>query len=253
VKLPTVRIGQEVNFVVLQSLKKRNLRLKTGDVIAVASKVVSTCERRVVELDQVRVTEAARRISHGYNLDQRLAAIVLQEADEILGGVRGFLLTINNGVLTANAGIDLKNTPSGTAMLWPQDADASAARLRESLEAESGTRLGAIVVDSRVTPLRLGTVGLAIGVSGLAPVSDHRGTPDIYRRKARVTQTNVVDDLASSAHLLMGETSERIGVVLVRGAPVHLQSSGDSKRARINARNCLITSRMIPVRSSAVK
>lgn len=251
--MPTVRIGQELDIVVLQALKRRNLRLRKGDVIAVASKVVSTCERRLVELDQVRVTEAARRISHRYKLDQRLAAIVLQEADEILGGVRGFLLTIKNGVLAANAGIDLKNTTPGTAMLWPQDADASAARLRKSLEAESGARLGVIVVDSRVTPLRLGTVGLAIGVSGLAPVSDHRGTPDIYGRKARVTQTNVVDDLASSAHLLMGETNERIGVVVVKGARVLLRSPGDSKRARINARSCLITSRIIPARRSAVK
>ena len=213
-------------------------------MIAVASKVVSTCERRLVELGQVRVTKAARRVSRKWKLDQRLAALVVQEADEILGGVRGFVLTFKKGVLTANAGIDLKNCPPGSAMLWPEDADASAVRLRKSLERKSGARLGVIVVDSRVTPLRLGTVGLAIGVSGLAPVTDHRGTSDIYGRRVRVTRTNVADDLASSAHLLMGETGERIGVVVVRKAPVQLRHAGDSRTALLNVSRCLIASNL---------
>lgn len=224
----------------LDSLKKRNLSLRKGDIIAIASKVVSTCERRLLALDEVRVTKAARRISRKWNLDQRLATIVLEEADEILGGVRGFLLTVKSGILTANAGIDLKNCPPGTAILWPKDADASAALLRDSLEKQYGVRLGVIVVDSRVTPMRLGTVGLAIGVSGLAPVSDFRGARDIYGRKTRVTQTNVADDLASSAHLLMGETNEHIGVVVERKAPVPLRDVDGSRRARLNITRCLI-------------
>jgi coenzyme F420-0:L-glutamate ligase len=173
-------------------------------------------------------------------MDQRLGAIVLEEADRILGGVRGFLLTVKNGILTANAGIDLKNCPPGTAILWPKNADRSAALLRKRLEKRYSARLGVIVVDSRVTAMRLGTVGLAIGVSGLAPVSDHRGTSDIYGRKAKITQTNVADDLASSAHLLMGETNQRIGVVIARGVPVSLRDVDGSRRARLNATRCLI-------------
>jgi len=190
----------------------------------------------------VPITNAARRIHCEWNIDRRLATVVLDEADTVLGGVRGFLLTIRDGILTANAGIDLKNAPPGTAMLWPRNANASARQLRRSLEKKFKTRLGVIVVDSRVTPLRLGTVGLAIGLSGFRPVSDHRGVQDLYGRKAEVTQTNVADDLASSAHLLMGETNEQIGVVVARGGPSLLAGIDDSRRVRLTARKCLITS-----------
>ncbi len=96
VKLPKVRIGQQLDEIVVQSLKKRNLRLRRGDVVAVASKVVSTCERRIVNLKR-SITKAASRINRKWNLDRRLAAIVLEEADQVLGGVRGFLLTIKDG------------------------------------------------------------------------------------------------------------------------------------------------------------
>jgi coenzyme F420-0:L-glutamate ligase/coenzyme F420-1:gamma-L-glutamate ligase len=245
-RLPLIKTGQKLNAIVHQSLKKHNLRLKKGDVIAVASKIVSTCEGRQVKLDQVLVTGAAKRASQRYKLDERLAALVLQEADEILGGVPGFMLVKKSGILTANAGIDMKNSPQGSATLWPINPDRSAMRLRRSLEKQSGKRLGVIVVDSRVTALRLGTVGLAIGLSGIAPVIDHRGTPDIYGRNARVTQTNVADDLASSAHLLMGETGEHIGVVLVRGAPIALNSQANSRAARLTADRCLMTNSTVP-------
>lgn len=240
--MPTVRLGQQLDEIVLNSLEDRTLRLRQGDIVAVASKVVSTCEKRLLKLDDVRVTTAARRISRRWNIDQRLAAIVLKEADEILGGVRGFLLTVKNGILTANAGIDLKNCPPGTAILWPKNADMSAALLRKSLEKASGKRLGVIVVDSRVTPLRLGTVGLALGVSGFFPVRDIRGKPDIFGRKVKATQANMADDLASSAHVLMGESNEHQALVVIRGAPVLLRSGGSSKEALLSREKCLIAS-----------
>jgi coenzyme F420-0:L-glutamate ligase/coenzyme F420-1:gamma-L-glutamate ligase len=243
IKLPTVKVGEPLDQVVLLALTRHRLRLRKGNVVAIASKVVATCEGRMQKLSQVRVSRAAKRVSRKWNLDERLATIVLEEANEILGGVPGFLLTIKNRILTANAGVDLKNCPPGSAILWPEDADSSAMRLRESLESNYGVRLGVIVVDSRVTPMRLGTIGLAIGASGLLPVRDLRGAPDIYGRKIMVTQTNVVDDLAASAHLLMGEASERIGMVIVRDAPVPLSSAGSSRRAYLNPDRCLITSK----------
>ena len=246
--MPRVQIGQQLDEIVLQSLKKRNPLLKRGDVVAVASKVVSTCENRIVELESVRVTRAASRIGRKWNLDARLAAVVLEEADQVLGGVRGFLLTIRNGILTANAGVDLKNCPPGHAMLLPRNADASAADLRKSLELHYGVRLAVILVDSRVTPMRLGTVGLAVGISGFDPVSDFRGTSDLYGRKVKVTRTNVADDLASAAHLLMGESEERIGLVIARKTPVRLDDLADSRRVRLKATSCLIANNLSGIR-----
>lgn len=246
-----MKIGEHLDEVVVRALKRRRLRLSKGDIVAVASKVVSTCEARMQKLSEVRVTRAARRLSRRWNLDERLATIVLEESDEILGGVHGYVLTIKNRVLTANAGVDLKNCPSGSAILWPKNPDSSAMRLRKSLEKSYNVRIGVIVVDSRVTPMRMGTVGLAIGASGLLAVRDLRGVPDIYGRRIMVTETNVLDDLAASSHLLMGEASEHMGVVIARKAPVVLRSVDSSRKAYLSSARCLITSNI--VRTKALK
>jgi len=248
VRLPVVEIGKSLDEVVTSALKRRGVRLEEGDVVAVASKVASTCEGRIRKLDEVEVTTAAKRIARKWKLDPQLAAIVMGESADILGGVNGFLLTIRHGILTANAGVDLKNCPPGHAMLLPRNADASAAALRKSLEMQYGAHLAVILVDSRVTPMRLGTVGLAIGISGFDPVRDFRGTSDLYGRKVKVTRTNVADDLASAAHLLMGESEERIGLVIARKTPVNLDGLNGSRRVRLKATSCLIANNLSSIR-----
>jgi F420-0:gamma-glutamyl ligase len=169
-----------------------------------------------------------------------LAAVVIDEAEQILGGVNGFLLTVKNGILTPNAGVDLKNSPPGTAILWPINPDRSAHRLRRNLERRCKTTIGVEVVDSHVTALRLGTVGLAIGASGFVPIRDERGIRDIFGRSIRVTQANVADDMAAAAHFLMGESAERIAAVLIRGAPVETCRGGNSDVIKLSPRKCLI-------------
>ena len=166
VRFPIVGVGQDLSSVVVISLENSGLSLRRGDVIAVASKVVSTCEGRIVKLRDVCVSSNAKRMARKWKMDQYLAEVVLSEANEVLGGVPGFLLTVKNGTLTPNAGVDLKNSPPGTATLWPLDPDKSAQKLRSRLERRNTTQIGVEIVDSHVTPLRLGTVGLAIGVSG---------------------------------------------------------------------------------------
>ena len=243
-KIPFIKPGQDLGAVLVQALGEERKSLRDRDIVAVASKVASVSEQRIVALDEVKVTVRSKRIARKWRIDERVAALVIEEADQIIGGVPGFVLTLKSGVLTANAGIDMKNAPLGTAVLWPNDPDASADAVRRSLEDRFHVHLGVIIVDSRVTPLRLGTVGLAMGVSWVLPVRDERGSRDLYGRKAKVTQVNVVDDIASSAHLLMGETNERIGAVVVRNAPIVLQNSARSRQALIPIRKCLIASNL---------
>lgn len=216
------------------------MALRRGDVVAIASKIVSACEGRVVRLADVKVTARAKRLSNRWGLNATLAALVLSEADEILGGVKGFLLTVKNGILTPNAGVDLKNSPPGTATLWPTNPDRSANRLRTSLERRYRTRLGVEIVDSHVTALRLGTVGLAIGLSGFNPIRDRRGIDDLFGRPIRVTQANIADDIASATHLLMGESAERIGAVIVRGLTTEARRVDDGRLVKFPKRKCLI-------------
>ena len=245
IHFPTVRPGEKLAETVHSCLRKEGLRLRRGDILAVVSKIVSTCEQRVVKLTDLRVTSRTSRLAVRWKLDELLAAAVVQEADEIIGGVNGFLLTIKDGFLTPNAGIDLKNSPPGTATLWPSNADRSADRLRKNLEHRYHTRIGVVIVDSRVTALRLGTVGLAIGVSGFSPISDHRGVLDLFGRSIRVTQTNIGDDLAAAAHLLMGESSEHIGAVLIRGTPTRMSTTRRGQLAKMQRQKCLIGSSLV--------
>ena len=134
VHLPVVGVGQDLSSAIAECLANEKVTPKRGDVIAVASKVVSTCERQTVKLRDVLVSSTAKRMARKWKIDPCLTAVVLSEADEILGGVPGFLLTLKNGILTPNAGVDLKNSPPGMATLWPLDPDKSAQRLRASLE-----------------------------------------------------------------------------------------------------------------------
>jgi coenzyme F420-0:L-glutamate ligase/coenzyme F420-1:gamma-L-glutamate ligase len=174
--------------------------LRDRDVLCIASKVISISEGRFVALGERLVSRRARFYAEKFRMNPHLAQVVLDEADAVLGGVRGFLLTLKEGTLTANAGVDVKNSPAGTATLWPVQPDKSASAIRVSLEQKASARIGVVIVDSRVTPLRLGTTGLAIGLSGFRPIKDERGKLDLYRRRVKVTQTNLADDLAASTH-----------------------------------------------------
>lgn len=79
----------------------------------------------------------------------------------------------------------------------------------------------------------MGTVGFALGLAGFEPVRDCRGALDLYGKPLLITRVNVADDLASTAHLAMGETDERIPVVIIRGAPVKVTDEYDPKAIRI--------------------
>ena len=243
IKLPIIKPGQHLGGVLVRSLHARDIALRDGDIVCIASKVVSIAERQIVTLDEIDVTHKARILAKRYGMNTKLAQIVLEEADEIMGGVTGFLLTIKNNILTANAGVDVKNSPPGTATLWPNKPDHSAAALRNILRQENHTKIGVLIVDSRITPLRLGTTGLAIGLAGVNPIKDERGKYDLYGRRVRFTQMNVADDLAASAHLLMNERMERTALIVIRGAPISLNKSA-SRETTLAPNKCLFFSTM---------
>ncbi len=148
--------------------------------------------------------------------------LVLQECDELFGGVPGAALTITIGVLSPNAGIDASNAPDGHVVLLPKDPRKSSDSIRKRLEKRYSCRLGVIIGDSRTQPLRLGCTGIALGVSGFIPVEDARGSFDIYGKPLRLTYKAAADNLVSAAEILMGEAGERVPCVLIRGAPVKM-------------------------------
>ena len=229
-----------------EALSASRLRVKNGDIIAVTSKVVSLSERNIVSLSKVRPTALARRLGRKFGMPPKFAQIVLNEADAVYGGVPGVLLTLKNGNAIANSGVDRKNAPGDSVITWPMDPHRSAEALRRTLDRKLRRRIGIVIVDSRVTPLRLGTIGLAIASSGFRPVMDPRGAMDLYGRKVRITLHALADGIAGAAQLLMGETRESIPFVLVRGAPVLLGARTSSYSMTLPVKDCLYMSQIPP-------
>lgn len=220
IRTEIVKTGEDIVEVILQSLKRENLQLEDGDILALASKIVSYAERCIIKLSGIKPSEEAKELARKFSLKPEFAEIILHEADYVYGGVEKAVLTLKNGILTANAGVDNKNAPADFVVLWPKNIKEWIERVREKVERKTGTTIAVLIVDSGLVPLRLGTNGLALAVSGFKHVVDFRGDKDIFGKPLIITRHAVADDLASAAHLLMGEGAEKIPIVLIKDAPV---------------------------------
>jgi len=217
---PVIRPRDDIVQILYASLTKEKTRIKTHDILVLTEKAVATAQGRVRELKTVQVFNEARTLAARYEVEAELAQLVLEESDEILGGIPHVLLTITHNTLMANAGIDRSNAPQGYVVLLPNDPTGEAWRLKERFESLGRCEIGVIISDSRTQPLRLGSVGLAVAVAGIEPVKDLRGRLDLYGRQLRIKRAAIADNLASAAELVIGETDEQTPAALIRGAPV---------------------------------
>lgn len=190
------------------------------DILVVSSKFVAMSEGRVVKLDTVRPGAKAKRLASKYRMDERLAQLVIEESDEIVGGISGFALAIRNGMMAPNAGIDKSNVPAGYAILYPKDPFKSARLLRQQFLDKKGVNVGVVIADSRLMPTRRGTTGVAIAAAGFSPTEDERGKADLFGNKLRVTFRAMADSLATMGVAVMGESAESTPAAVVRGFSV---------------------------------
>jgi coenzyme F420-0:L-glutamate ligase len=238
------RPGDSIPDLFFKALAKNRMRLKTRDIVAVSSKIVGIAENRIRYLDSVRPGSKARSLARKHSLNPAFAEVVLGEADMVVGGVKGALLTVKNGDGVANAGIDRKNAPEGAVVLWPRNADLSARNIKRSIRRKSGKNVGVVIVDSRVSPLRLGTTGFAIGCAGFEPVEDLRGSVDLFGRRIEITLRAIADGIATSAQLVMGEASEQIPFAIVRDASVSFGDADGIRSAKLAWNRCLYMSQI---------
>jgi coenzyme F420-0:L-glutamate ligase/coenzyme F420-1:gamma-L-glutamate ligase len=222
IKTPLIKPQDNLVRILLQSLRNQDLVLDNGDVVAVSSKAVAFAQGRLAKLAAIPPSPEADDLASRYSLEPHFAELVRREADRIYGGVKKAILTYKNGVLTVNAGIDRKNAPEGYVALWPANPQLYAENFRKGIKQQTSKTIGIVIVDSDVTPLRLGTRGLALAVAGFRPVRDHRGERDLFHKPLLITRHAVADDLASAAHLLMGETDARTPFILIKDAPITL-------------------------------
>jgi coenzyme F420-0:L-glutamate ligase len=221
IKLPLIKKGDPLLNIIIEKVLKMNIKINSGDVFVVSSKVVATSQGRIVPYVNISPSKKAEIIGKKYLIDPRIVEIIMKESDDILGGIPRVLLCIKNGILMANAGIDKSNAPPNHVVLLPEKPEEWAEKFRKSIYDLFKVKIGVIISDSRTQPLRLGNVGLALAVSGFEPVIDCRGEKDIYGRTLKITWLAIADNLASAAEILMNK-SKKNAVILIRGAPVTL-------------------------------
>ena len=219
--VPMVRQGDDLAEIILLALDRVGLRLDDGDIIAVAQKIVSKAEGRLIDLDTVTASPRAQELAVDADKDPRLMELILAESQDVLRIRKGAIIVRHNlGLVLANAGIDQSNVDHSDktlALLLPLDPDASAQRLREVLRARSGADVAVVIIDSLGRAWRTGTMGTAIGVAGMPGMIDLRGLPDLHGRKLETSELGFADEVAAAASLVMGQANEGRPVVLVRG------------------------------------
>ena len=211
--LPEIRTGDNLAALIREAARREEQLIDRSVVVAVAQKIVSKAERAVVDLKNLQPSPLAAQWATEWNKDPRLIELILMQSRRIVKMDRGVLIAeTQHGFVCANAGVDQSNAGADDfALVLPPDPDASAERLRE------GLGCGAVIVtDTFGRPWREGLVDVAIGISGLEPLEDHRGSVDRDGRKLSSTIVAVADQLAAAAGLVMRK-AEGCPVALIHG------------------------------------
>lgn len=235
--VPLVNPGDDLTNIILAALAASQEQLRDGDVLVIAQKIVSKCAGRIVRLGSIESSAEAQALGREVNKDPRLVELILRESTEVIRKRRDVLIVAHRlGFIMANAGIDHSNVEQGmgddTALLLPENPDETCAALRTRLKALTGADVAIIINDSHGRAFRNGTVGVAIGASGLPALIDRRGEPDLYGRRLQSTEVALADEIAAAASMLMGQGDEGRPVVIARGIPMQSRDGSAAELVR---------------------
>ena len=221
--VPMVAPGDDLAALLIAAMEAADLVPRSGDVLVVAQKLVSTAQGRYAALDARPPSARARALAEATGKDPRLVEVILSESREIVAQAPGLLIAEHrSGHVLANAGVDRSNVSQEPGrervLLLPEDPDAACEALKRAFDDHFGVCVATLVSDSVGRPWRNGTLGLALGCAGLPALEDLRGRPDLHGRLLEVSQSGLADALASAAALVMGEGDEALPLALVRGA-----------------------------------
>jgi coenzyme F420-0:L-glutamate ligase / coenzyme F420-1:gamma-L-glutamate ligase len=220
--VPLIRAGDNLCDIVLSALAQADEHLRAGDVVVIAQKIVSKAQGRQVHLDGIAPSARALELAEVVQKDPRVIELILSESLEVLRTRRDVIIVEHrSGFVMANAGIDFSNVEAGapdeSVLLLPVDPDGTCEQICAELFERAQVRVAVIINDSHGRAWRNGTVGVAIGASGLPALQDLRGKPDLFGRPLRITQVGLADELASAASVLMGQAAEGTPVIVIRG------------------------------------
>jgi coenzyme F420-0:L-glutamate ligase/coenzyme F420-1:gamma-L-glutamate ligase len=217
--IPDIKKGDDLGRLIAGKVEDQGDQFQQGDIAVVSQKIVSKAEGRVLPLSKIIPSDFAKTIANETGKDPRQVEVVLRESKTIVRMRGGHLITeTSHGFICANAGVDQSNvgTRRDSVTLLPRDSDASADRIRKTIHHTTGRDVPVIITDTFGRAWRMGQVNFAIGISGMKPIHDYRGTKDMYRRTLQVTEIAVADELAGAAELVMNK-ADRVPVAIVRG------------------------------------
>lgn len=192
--------------------------LTENSVLAITSKIISISENRLLNKK---------------NIDKK--QLIQKEGEHYLGEIAyGCHLSIHHGLLVPSAGIDESNSEKDQYILYPKKPFSSAQKLATQIKEKLHLKnLGVLITDSRTLPLRQGVVGVALAYYGFSGIKNMIGEKDIFGKKLKMTKMNIVDALAASAVLVMGEGAEKKPLAIIKEAPVVFTNYSDSAELSI--------------------
>jgi coenzyme F420-0:L-glutamate ligase len=221
VKAIKTRIFRE-NEDLIKFILKYVKKIPDSSILVITSKIVALSEGRTAE----------------YINEKEKIKLIKKESSFALK-TKYTWLTIKDGIVMASAGIDESNA-NGKLILLPKDSFKSAEIIRRELKKKFKVRkLGVLVTDSRIFPLRSGVVGVALGYAGFEGVRNYIGKKDIFGRVLKMSRTDVADSLATSAVLCMGEGKEQQPLALLENAPVLFTEKVNKRELKINPKEDL--------------
>jgi len=239
--IPLIKTSDDLPSIILNALKQNNLTLENGDILVIAQTIVSKSLGRIKNLVNIQPSQKAIEIfekmapltkKSGLPIKSpELIQVILDESEQVLKTDHVMIVETHHGFVCANAGIDQSNVGGKDLItLLPIDSDKEAKRIRDALQELSGKKIAIIISDSFGRAFRIGAVGVALGVSGLNPILDKRGNKDLFGKELQSTIIGQIDNLASSAQLIMGEADEGIPVVIIRGYDFNFDENASIKQ-----------------------
>lgn len=216
--IPLVNPGDNLGQLVCSAMAAGDLKPARGDILVVCQKIISKAEERTRELSEIEPSALAVAYAERWAKDPRAVELVLRQTSRIVRMDNGVLIVETGpGWVCANAGIDESNSMAeGRAILLPEDADRSAANLREEIRKITGIEIAVLVTDTFGRPWRDGLTEVCLGIAGMNPMLDLRGTSDLSGRELHHTVIAIADEIAAGAGLMMPKAGA-IPAVLVRG------------------------------------
>lgn len=228
-----IQQGDDIGVIICDVAGKEKFSFEDGDIVVVTSKIISKAEGRLVDTYKIKPSKETVSLAEKLEIDPRSLEVILQETKRLLIARPDLLLTEDRlGFISTKAGVDSSNTlpgPKGQVVsLLPKDPDESARRIRETIEKSTGKKIAVIINDTFGRPDRKGSVGMAIGISGIAAIYSPAIKEDIHGKK-RHPEIAQVDEIAAAASLIMGQTNERRPVVIVKGVDYQVSETNKIK------------------------